>query len=222
MRRILLLLLLARRGWTSRVGLRSSLKRKSESVHELGHIHALKFSACEDEHIRQSLVEDVQDSDCKAKGYKEQGYKEQDCTARGCKVPVAAAVRTRVVQREEVACSRLVAVVARIAAVVRIVVAGRMAAAVRTAAAVVVQATGSLQHKERETECSAGGAVGAARDMVSFAPAAVAAVVAPAERQHHRQQDVLQEACRCRVKSAVVAVGFRSVAKREVRVGVVV
>lgn len=172
-----------------------------------------KFRACEDEHIRQSLVEDVQDSDCKAKGYKEQGYKEQDCTAQGCKA-LAAAVRTRVVQREEVACNRLVAVVVRIAAAVRTVVAGRMAAAVHTAA-VVEQVTGSLQHKERETVCSAGGAVGAARDMVSFARAAVAAAVAPAERQHHRQQDVLQEACRSRVKSAVVAVGFRSVAKRE-------
>jgi hypothetical protein len=107
-----------------------------------------KPHACEDEHIRQILVEGVQDSGCRAKGCKVQG-----CTAQGCKKP-AVAVRTLVVP-EEVVSNRLVAV-------------GRIAAAVRTVAG-VEQATGihRSEDKVRAPACFAVGAAGAAQGMES-------------------------------------------------------
>jgi hypothetical protein len=122
----------------------------------------------------------------------------QDCTARGYKEP-AAAVRTLVVP-EEVVSNRLVAV-------------DRIAAAVHTAAA-VEQATGihRSEDKVRAPACFAVCAAGAAQGMVSSWPAAAGA----AQNQRRQQQDVLREACRCRMKSAAVAICCSCVvAKRE-------
>jgi len=110
---------------------------------------------------------------------------------RGCKVPavvvhIAAAGRTRAVQPEEVASSRLVAVV-------HIVVVVQIAAAAHIAE--VVQATGIHHLEDRETECSVACRVGAALGMESSVVAGLA------QQMRRRQPGVLREAYRGRVKS---------------------
>lgn len=115
-----------------------------------------------------------------------QGCKELDCTARDCKVPVAAA-RTRVVRPGEVSSSRLVAVV-RIVVVVHIV-----AAAARTVE--VVQATGSRRPEDTVIACSAAFRAGVVLGMES------SVVAGPAQQMRRQQPDVPREACRGRVWS---------------------
>jgi hypothetical protein len=102
-------------------------------------------------------------------------------------VHIAAAGRTRVVRPEEVACSRLVAVVHIV------VVVQTAAAAVHIAE--VVQATGIHRREDKETECPVACRVGVVPGMESSVVAELA------QRMRRRQPDVLREAYRDRVKS---------------------
>lgn len=150
-------------------------------------------NACEDEHSRRGLAEEIQGSSCMVQG----------CMAQDCKEPV---VRTKAARQAEVVSSRPAA---------DIVVAVRTEAAVagtgvpgHTAAAVAARAIGSHHLEGMETGCSAVGAVGGAQGKASMRPV----VVARARHRHRRRQqpNELREACfRVERSGAVVEVGLR-------------
>lgn len=108
--------------------------------------------------------------------------------AQDYKVPAAAADHIQVVRLEEVSNIRLVAVV-------RTVVVVHIVAAAAVHIAEVVQATDIHHREDRETEYSEACQVGAVLGMES------SVVAGRAQRMRRRQPDVLQEACRGRVRS---------------------
>jgi hypothetical protein len=181
--RILLLLTWWRR--TARVGLGSSLCKVSVSI--LFNPDPREYcSACEDEHSRRGLAEEIQGSSCTAKG----------CMAQDCKEP---ADRTKAAQAE-VASSRRAAdvVVAHIG-----VVAARTEVAVAGTgvpghtAVVAARAIGSHHSEGMVTGCFAADAVGEALGKASMR----LVVVARARHRHrHRQQPTVLREAYCRVE----------------------
>jgi hypothetical protein len=162
-------------------------------------------SACEDEHSRRGLAEEIQGSSCMV-----QGCMAQDCRAQDCKEP---AVRTKAARQVEVASSRPAAVV--VAARIEVAVAGTVVPG-RTVAAAAAQAIGSHRPEGMETGYFAVGVVGGAQGRASTR----LAVVARARHRHRlrQQPDVLREAfCRVERFGAVFAMGLRQSGERMVR-----